>query len=244
MGWLTPNKIKKQRGRFKQLSVFHEVPLGHMGFDALVHQDPSNTETGYMNISRPIPNYVPKGFDPKIPVFGSFGFGLGGKGFDRLVDYVKEEFDNAVVRLNIPFAAFGDNGGEGARSWVSSCRSRLRGTNIYLDVGHDLLEEGELIEWLSRNSVNCFLYDDNYGRGISGTLDYALAARKPIAITRSYQFKHFWSIDDTCTVYQPSDLRNIYERRNSDHLEKYRTIWGDTAVRADWERIFDTVLGV
>jgi hypothetical protein len=238
MPWLNPQKIASQRRRFRQLSVFHEVDIWHMGFDALIHQDPTNTDERYINISRPIPDYRPLKWECEIPIISSFGFGLGGKGFTRIIDYVKRDFDRAIIRFNIPFAAFGDADGRGAGDWARSCVDRLGDTpNISLKITHNLLDENDLLDWLAMSTLNCFLYDENYGRGISGTLDYALAADKPIAITKSWQFKHWWMQDESCLV----DNRSLCDiiAQGTQNLEFFRQKWGNKAVLADWEAIFD-----
>lgn len=238
MPWMSPHVVNEQRQRFKQLCVFHEVNIWHMGFDALIHQDPTNTDTKFINISRPIPDYEPVHWHCDIPVIGSFGFGLGGKGFTRIVDYVKRDFDRAIIRFNIPFAAFGDNEGVGARNWAASCREHLGdAANIQLKITHDLLPENDLLDWLAMNTLNCFLYDTNHGRGISGTLDYALAANKPIAITRSEQFRHFWTLNESCNI-ENRNLRDIIAQ-GTENLAFFREKWGNKAVLSDWEAIFD-----
>lgn len=240
MPWLTPSKIANNRRRFKQLSIFHEVDIWYMGFDGLLHQDPSNKDNRFLaNLSRPIPGYRPRPLygDPKIPTFGSFGFGLGGKGFTRIIDVIKEEYEQAIIRINIPAAAFGDALGVGARSWADSCRAKAEGTGIDVQVTHELLDEPKLIEFLAENTANCFFYDENYGRGISGTLDYALAAERPIAITRSHQFKHFWGVDERCLI-ENGGLRQVLAE-GTDYLRVFHQLWGDSAVLRDFEAIFD-----
>lgn len=238
MPWLTANKIAGQRGQFKQLSVFHEVDIWNMGFDGLIHQDPTNEDTRYINISRPIPDYTPIKWECEIPVISSFGFGLGGKGFTRIIDWVKRDFNKAFIRLNIPFAAFGDAQGIGAGNWARSCQEHLTDSpGIKLKVTHTMMDENDLLDWLAMSTLNCFLYDENYGRGISGTLDYALAAGKPIAITKSWQFKHWWLLDESCLV----DNRSLCDiiTQGTQNLEFFKQKWGSKAVLADWDAILD-----
>ena len=241
MPWLSSQKVLSQKNRFKQIGIFHELPLDNMNFDVIIHQDPSNTDTRFINIARPIPDYRPESFDSATPVFGSFGFGLGGKGFTRVVEYVLKEYDNAIIRFNIPFAAFGDPSGAGARDWAAKISSMVSGKRgIYTIITHELMEERTLLDWLASNTINCFLYDENYGRGISGTLDYALAAGKPIAITKSWQFKHFWEINEQCLIEKQS-LHEIIAQ-GTQHLQVYHNIWGNKAVLHDFEAIFSNIL--
>jgi hypothetical protein len=237
MPWLSPQRIANSRHRFKQTCIFHEVPIEHMGFDLIFHQDPSfEGKPGYVNLARPIPRFsAPETAtrSTERPIISSFGFGLGGKGFDQLATAVAVEFPDATLRINIPYAKFGDESGAGARSWAQHIHRHMP---KHCHITHDFFTEPELLNWLSESTINCFFYEENYGRGISGTLDYALAVRRPIAITRSYQFQHVWKIDDSF-VYTGS-LQRIIDM-GTGHLDKFHTIWGDAAVIAAFERGFD-----
>lgn len=243
MPWLSPEFVRSHRSRFKQASIFHEVPLDSMGFDMLLHQDPTNTDNKYVNLTRPIPLYTPPIREvSSVPIISSFGFGLGGKGFSRLCEAVNVQFDEAIIRLNIPFAAFGDADGTGAKNWALDCRKRVSKPGISLHITHDLMAESVLLDWLNESTINCFFYDENYGRGISGTLDYSLAARKPIGITRSYQFQHIWQID-TSFLIENKTLPEIISMGTS-HLNKFHDMWSSNNLIACFDRAFDQLLGV
>jgi len=244
MPWLTPGKIAAQRPRFKQASIFHEVNIDHMGFDLLFHQDPDYTEDHrYVSFSRPIPLYRPVRSPAvnDVPIIRSFGFGLGGKGFTRIIDVVQEQFSMADIELNIPFAAFGDSDGKGARDWENACKLRISNPLIRLKVIHVLMGENSLIYWLAGSTVNCFFYDENYGRGISGTLDYALAAGAPIAITKSWQFKHVWMRDMSFCI-ENNTLDEIINA--APRLDMLRDEWSEKALINDFEYGFHKMLGV
>ncbi len=237
MPWLDQGFLDRQSA--KKLCLFHEVPIGLI-FDGIVHQDPSDPKPpGWYHISRPIPVYNNTFKEPEIPTFGSFGFGLGGKGFDRIVRQVQEEYDEAIIRINIPFAEFGDADGRGARDWAASAKGNLSKSSIRLDISHAFFEERDLLDFLAQNTCNCFFYDENYGRGISGTLDYALAVDRPIAITKSWQFKHFWKLSDHCLIESHS-LRDI-AAAGTDPLRVYKDLWNFNQVRRDWDTIFNIV---
>lgn len=244
MGWLTPDRVREWRSRFKQCSIFHEVGISHMGFDLIFHQDPGFDGTWAIPLARPIPTYTPDvecTYIPNsVPVIGSFGFGLGGKGFTRLSALVSQQFENAHLRINIPYAHFGDIDGRGAQDWARQIRACSFNPHITLDITHDFMDESALLEWLAYNDLNAFLYDDNIGRGISGTTDYALAVKRPIAITRSDQFHHLWRIDDSFIVEQHT-LPEILQRGVA-HLKKFNNIWGDIALRESFENGFATLV--
>ncbi len=243
MPWLSPDKVSQIKTRAKVCNIFHEVGISHMRFDLIFHQDPTSTETWAVALPRPIPQYTSLLTQGNtIPVIGSFGFGLGGKGFTRLAALVSQQFERAILRINIPYAHFGDIDGRGAHDWSRQIHACSFNPNIMLNITHDFMDEPQLLEWLAGNDMNCFLYDDNYGRGISGTTDYALAVKRPIAITRSDQFHHLWRIDDSFTVEQHT-LPELLARGTA-HLDKFLAMWRAEDLVQAFERNFDQLLGV
>ncbi len=72
---------------------------------------------------RLIPEYENLKPIPTIPTIGSFGFGTPNKGFEKLVSKVQDEFTEALIRLNIPSADFGDPEGLNARRIADNCRA-------------------------------------------------------------------------------------------------------------------------
>ena len=125
-----------------------------------------------------------------IPVIGSFGFATLGKGFEKIIDLVQKEFDEAIIRLNIPFAKFGDPEGKRAMEIASECKKRVSKKLIQLEINHSYFSKEELLTFLSSNTINIFLYDDMENRGISSATDWALASGRPLAISNSRLFRH------------------------------------------------------
>lgn len=249
--WLTPEKINRQRHRFKQCSIFHEGAYDHMGFDLIFHQDPSyNGEQAFATpiarLTRPIPDYATKSTKSRSlvnkPIIKSFGFGLGGKGFTRLAEAVCDEFEQAELHYNIPFARFGDENGAGAQSWRQSIEAIVsQSPGISCTISHVLMPERELLDWLTEADLLAFFYDDNRGRGISGTTDYCISVSRPIAITRSDQFKHIWQVDDSF-VYPDKSLKEILAM-GTDPTDKFREMWAPDALMNSFESGF-RMLGV
>ena len=236
MGWLTNSKIQQvwSEGR-KQYSIYHEGNIDDKGFDLVLHQDPTNIDPRFINLPRPIPEYPKSIIRNTIPTFGTFGFGLGGKGYDRVIQQVQKEYITAHIRINIAFAHFGDNDGTGARAWADYCKQLIVNTpGIQLTITHDLLPERELLDFLAQNDVNCFFYDENIGRGIASTLDYALAVFRPIALTRSYQFKHIQ--DERLFISENNGLKDIIARGVTP-LEQYHQEWNTRTLIDTFERI-------
>jgi SAM-dependent methyltransferase len=136
------------------------------------------------------PKVVDKNFD--IPIIGSFGFATFGKGFDKIIKLVQQDFDKATIRLNIPFAKFGDENGENAKRIAELCKSLIFKDSIKLEIDHSYLSKNDLLDFLSENSINVFLYDDMDERGISSAADWALASGRPVAISKSRLFRHLF----------------------------------------------------
>jgi hypothetical protein len=155
-----------------------------------IHVDPTHGEcNGHFSVCRPIPHYVCTIKPPEDLTVGTFGFGLNFNAQRRLVQMVAKQFNEAVIRIHMPFAHYGDVDGKQAMARVEEARMSLR-AGIKLEVSHDFLEPPQLLDWLAGNTINVFLYDTNYGRGPASVTDFALAVPRPLALTRSWQFRH------------------------------------------------------
>ncbi len=176
----------------------------------------------------------------KIPIIGSFGFATGGKGFDKIVKLVQQEFDEAVIKLNISFAKFGDETGENARKIAQECRALLYKKSIQLIIDHRYLEKHDLLHFLSSNSINVFLYDNMEERGISSATDWALASGRPLAISRSRLFRHLYNCRPSVCV-EDSSLQSILEN-GTESLEFLYRLWSPESILAEYEKIVSTVL--
>lgn len=159
-------------------------------FDYLIFPDITCTEPKVFTTNRTIPDFLHYRYFSGGLRFGSFGFAFGGKGYSKVIEKVQDEFDEAEIRLHIPFARFGDEFGNNAKYAADECRSLVTKPGIKLTIHHEFFELNNLIQWLADNTINCFFYDQYPGRGISSTIDLALAARRPIAITDSNMFRH------------------------------------------------------
>ena len=177
---------------------------------------------------------------PTTTTIGSFGFGTGGKGVEALTAIVQDSYENAIIRLHLPHAKFGDADGSKARAIVAHYSSILYKPGIKLEVSHDFLEEDRLLEFLAQNTINAFLYNRSDDRFISSAIDYALAVQRPIAIRRSSMFRHIWDARPSiCIEDQPSG------KNHSKRPTACRTIcqrWSEPNLRWDYERIVRKVL--
>jgi SAM-dependent methyltransferase len=229
------------------LGFFHEVTAAdaeHAGderFDAWICGDPTlATRNRFIFKSgRPLPAYRNTRTLPAITTIGSFGFGFTNKGFARLAALVNEQFDQAIIRLHIPFSAFFDPDGREAHARVEEARALITKPGIRIEASHELLSTGELLDFLAGNSLNAFLYDDMH-RGIASTLDYALAVDRPLAISKSYMFRHVWAATPSILVEERT-LPEILAAGTAP-LAPFKNAWSGAALAREYETILDQVL--
>ncbi len=172
----------------------------------------------------------------KSPIIGSFGFATANKGFENIIKLVQSEFDEATINLNIPFAKFGDTNGDNARKIAHNCRQLLYKPGIVLNIDHNYLEKTDLINFLSKNTINVFLYDKVANRGISSATDWALASGRPLAISKSNLFRHLLNCNPSICV-QDSSLRTIIENGVTP-LRNFYTEYSKEVLLWDYEKNF------
>lgn len=244
--WLKKKIIRKVG--VPQADIVHEITQAvadsadNSFFDYHIAPDPTLLLKNpfVYKTGRLIPKYINHYPIPEIPTIGSFGFGTPGKGFVRLIANVQDEFDEAIIKLHIPFAAFADADGKAARTIAQRCRELIIKRNIQLFVSHDFLSQDGLLDFLAQNSINAFFYEENKGRGISSVIDYALAVQRPIAITKSNMFRHISSSYPSICI-EDTSLQQIM-KNGIEPLLGYYEEWSEANLIWDYERILGRIL--
>jgi SAM-dependent methyltransferase len=229
------------------LGFYHEVTaesadqVSDDRFDFWICGDPTLTTTNpfIFKSGRPLPIYKNTKALPAITTIGTFGFGFTNKGFSRLAAMVQEQFDEAIIRMHIPFSAFFDPDGYEARARIDEARALITKPGIRIDASHELLSKDGLLDFLAGNSMNAFLYDDMH-RGIASTLDYAMAVDRPIAISESYMFRHVWNASPSILVEEKT-LPEILAVGTAPLLP-YKNAWAGTSLVREYENILDRVM--
>ncbi len=188
---------------------------------------------------RLIPQYLNTYKFPEVPTIGSFGFGITGKGFERVILTTQDEFDEAIIRLHIPFGQFCDNDGQHAMLIAMQCKKLIKKPGIKLIINHDFLDKKQLLDFLAQNTINAFFYDKYLGRGISSVIDYAIAVQRPLTIAKSSMFRHIIpAIPSICI--EDSTLRQII-KHGFEPLSHFYNDWSETNFIWDYERILEKV---
>lgn len=241
MPWIAPQKLT-----WPSIDIMHE---GYQAiankatnelFDFHIAPDPTLILNNpiVFKTGRLVDKYENKYPNTEVPSIGSFGFGVGGKNFERIISEVEKSFDYATIRLNIPPATFGDSNGSASQMIVDRCRKLITKPGINLEIGHSYLDETTLLNFLAQNSINAFLYENLPRRGISSVIDYALAVHRPIAITRSSMFRH---ISMPSIEIENSSLAEIL-KKGSSHLQSFRDTWTNENLVNDYNDIISKIL--
>jgi len=188
---------------------------------------------------RLIPEYNKSTANSSIPVIGSFGFATPKKGFEKVVEKVQEEFDEAIIRINMPSADFGDETGSNARRIAENCKNLIHKPGIKMETSHQFMNDEELLDFLAGSSMNVFMYEDISGRGLSSALDNALAVKKPIAVSRCPMFRHILIAKPSVCV-EDIPLKEILYN-GFFPIEKISKDWNKETLVWEYERILDRI---
>lgn len=233
MPWLKTQTIQKIA---KNVGIPHESD-GSM-FDITCNIDPNATKT-ITNFPLPRPifegidfnemgkslensknmGFIKAGSELEVPIFGSFGFGFTNKGFDKVLNFVNEQYNEAIIKLVIPNAFFSNP--NTAAHMINICKNIVLKEGIKLMVTNEFFSEEEILFFLHSNTMNIFLYDLMLGRGISSTIDYALSVKKPLGISDSYMFRNIYSDDISLYKNKIDICLNNSINYCSQFLEKY-----------------------
>jgi len=171
------------------------------------------------------------------PIIGSFGFGLEGKGFEKLILKVQEEFEEATIRLHIPFSDFMDSDGAKAKKIAEHCQNLVTKKGVKLEITHDFLSTKDLQDFLAKNTLNAFFYDECKNRGLSSVIDFALSVDRPIALTKSLMFRHLGQCSPTIFI-ENLTLKQIIAQGTLP-LKKYVNDFAEENLIWDYEQIVE-----
>ncbi len=239
MGWLEEEMVtgyKKAYPQVKHFFIWHDGHVrdgyydGFLFFGAGEKDLPeNNTGVSFQRVPtekthilpRPLLEYRNTFEKNEIHHIGSFGLGSWTHGYNLITRDVNTLFDKAVLNLHMPFARFGDEFGVETLKIAQGCIAENTNPNIELNITHDLLEKGDLLDFLGKNDINVFYYAAG-SEGLSSVTDYALSVDRPIALSANQDmFRHIANneivVSETNTIVDimnkgTASLKHIQEK--------------------------------
>ena len=241
MGWLDTKRLKNLKGLKITivLEMMHNDPfrcVSSEDFDIYLVLDPT-LKHFYKNVysfPRPLdPKIISSSSKNNIPLIGTFGLSIDGKGYEDLILAVNKEFDEANVRINIPPV-----------EWVND--DQISKLKILLDelnknkkikyiISRKDFSKVELIKWCSENTLNVFMYNREIGQGLSATTDQAISSGQPLAISTNYTFRH---IHQYLTPYPFRSLKESI-KVSKNEVGKMNEKWSQEKFRIRFESLID-----
>lgn len=238
MPWLGKDNQVSIQG-MRHLVIHHEGSFpGNIHADKIITPDCTVIDTEQIvGVPRPLFKHDQKYYPKAIPIIATFGFGFGNKGFGRVVKQVNEEFDQAIIRMHIPRAYYGDRDGQATAQVIPGCEAEMKKPGIQLHISHNFMNDEDLLEFLAQSSVNVFLYDEMPGRGLSSVIDYALSVRVPLAINRTTMFRHIYDTTPSICI-EDNSLKQIIAN-GPQVTDIYRDRWSHREFINKYENIID-----
>jgi glycosyltransferase involved in cell wall biosynthesis len=164
-------------------------------FDGYIALDPSADATeSIFPFPRPLEGDPWSSAAPAhdIPIIASFGLGTPGKGFELLVEAVNREFEQAIVRINIPRGTHVFTDGihqQDYPKYIEQTCKKIAKPGIEIRFTYDFLSPEELLAWCATNDLNCFMYT-RAQPGLSATTDQAVMSGRPLLTLSNETFRH------------------------------------------------------
>jgi len=246
MNWLNSGITRpiKNSGLVKQIVIFgHEHLNTFTGVDHYIHTDPNAGHNDFLASGEfagipPITYYDDIQYSkPEGTIrIGTSGIGNRTKDLPTLIRLINEQFtEDVILNLHVSDGVFVDPSGKLSGALVDQCLE-LANSNVKINFTRDFLSKRNLISWLNQNDINLYWYQTPDVPGVSGSVDRALASRKPFGVNHSSFLSHVRrdfndltkvSIKDIITAgveplqefydaWNPTNLLNLYE----DIIEK------------------------
>lgn len=248
MGWLNTKSVKRLPG-LKLALVLEVAPNNPFvycpknDFDGYCVIDPTvkiDNEKVYafprpLEISDSIPPYQ----ESEIPTIGTFGFATPGKGFELVVDAVNQEFEEAIIRINIPSGEYTNSTTwnlqkQDYADYLAGMCKKIAKPGIQVVFTNDYMTKEELIRWCSQNTLNCFLYN-RHQPGLSATTDQAISSGRPLAVSNNPTFRHIHSY---IKAYPYQSLKQSIESSQAQ-VVKIQQAWHPMKFAERFEQVLD-----
>ena len=224
------DSIKQKNPNIKISTILHTFIPNHINFDFIIDQDPN----GINGIPRPLFDYDLIDTEKnQRPTIGSFGFQGARKGFEQIVNVTNDQFDDAVINLNITNNYFGDRDSYLTNNQINNIRSISLKPNVNLNLSSNFLSNKDTVNFLRKNDINMFLYRNS--NDISSVIDYAIYANRPIAITNERCFRHIYN--ENIDIDKRSITSIIDFCNNENYIQKLKDSWSEINLLDKFEKI-------
>lgn len=218
-----------------EVTTSAKTPIGRSPpfYTAYLVLDPSiSDENNIYGFARPLENItlfsvleLPAWNTSPIPIIGSFGFATLGKDWLKIIEQVQHEFDEAIIRFNIPQGTYVPN--DMHYGYVNQIKTEavklITKPNISLSITSFNYTKEEIIEWCSKNTINIFFYfRHQYGfSGLSAVTDQAIVSERPLLVTNDPTFRH---IHKYIKCYPEINIKQAINE-TSDGVKKMKNDW-------------------
>ena len=243
MSWLDTRSVQRLPGL--KIAIVLEVapnnPFARVSardFDAYLVLDPTIPRGPNQVYPFPRPLEPPPPLSPlpvqARPIIGSFGLPTSGKGFDKLVVAVNREFDQAVLRLNIPPGDYVSAAQSQEIEATIAQLQRAAKPGVEVIITRDFMTKPDLIRWCSGNTLNAFLYDRAM-TGLAATTDQAISSGRPLAVSANETFRHVHAF------LMPYPFRSLREsiERSGPEVGAMREAWSAASFARTFEAMLD-----
>ncbi len=206
-------------------------------YTAYIVLDPSiNEKNNVYGFPRPLEdNTTVEYSDNIVPIIGSFGFATTGKNWHKIVEQTQNEFEEAIVRFNIPFATYVPDSQLIINDVIQTCNAVIKNPKIKLEITHNNFTKQELINWCAQNTINCFLYNREhlFSAGLCATTDQAIVSEKPLLVSNDSTFRHIHKYID----YYPNISIKQAILQTQDGVKRMKQEWSSKNFTNKFENI-------
>ena len=227
---------KPEYVNYRQNNVFKSHIIATPSIDGL------GLDSSFFSLPRLLPEFNTETYiEQSIPSIGCFSFGIIDRGWIQAIDIANRDFTKAVIKFHMPFNRIVDPDGKiHALKTAEICRNRYLKNGITLEIDHTFLPAEEVVRKLGQNTINIFLYHPKENKGVSSSIDFALAAKRPIAINSSPMYSHLSSIEPLINVEKNTLLDII--KRGTTILEPFYLKWNKDSFCQSFETTITNII--
>ena len=206
----------------------NKVSHWHNSFTYAIYPDPllKTDDDSIWQFDRIVPRTDFSFRDVNIdnPIISTFGIPDDRKSIDGIMDAINQEFDQATFRINFSPGSHIPGAGLSEIRRRSEIAAQKAKPGIEVVYSESFMEFDQLMKWLNDSDLNIFFYDKSrdqtHLRNLPSTLDDAIAAKRPIAVSDNECTMHFTQYQNP---YPLSSLKEIM--KSGDTIQKLYDLW-------------------